>query len=376
MSSEVQDETQDGTRERVLAPGPLFVVSMWRSGSSLLYALLNKHPQVALMYEADLLMLKPVFLKPAAICDWAERWEFWNEAFQRHGLTPGDAGGGISDFASAFKDAHQLYAKRHGATIWGDKSPNYYDRLNEMADDFPDARFIIVWRDPKGTANSILRAASLGNSYFSRKGAVHCGHLGYEVFKKESDRLVARGKAVCRVNYEDLIQDTSSVMKQVCEFLQIPYDDSLSTLEGADRSAVLEGQHHANLKGNEIVRSSRPELLNAALRAKVSQYTAWWHRLYGSTWPPYPTPDNDAARLPSRFSRFTDRMLYRIWRMRDRISPTGFSFIPLLLLKRYRQVKRQRQDAGHIAQPGPVDAGGASCAATFGSQAAHGEGRN
>jgi hypothetical protein len=50
--------------------GPLFITGMWRSGSSLLYALLNKHPQVKLMYEADLALLRPVFWKPSAR-DWA-----------------------------------------------------------------------------------------------------------------------------------------------------------------------------------------------------------------------------------------------------------------------------------------------------------------
>ena len=369
-------EGQDGTQECALAPGPLFVVSMWRSGSSLLYALLNKHPQVALMYEADLLLLRPVFLKPEPLCDWAERWEFWNEAFQRHGLTAGDAGEGISDFPSAFKAAHQLYAKRRGATIWGDKSPNYYDRLNEMADDFPEARFIIVWRDPGSTANSILRAASLGNSYFSRKGATRCGLLGYDVFKKECDQLLARGKQVCQVNYEDLIQDTPSVMRQVCDFLQIPYDDSLSTIEGADRSAILEGQHHANLKGNKIVRGPRPELISAALRARISQYVAWWRRLYGSSWPPYPQSADNAALLPSRFSRLIDRALYRILRIRDRISPFAFSFIPMSLLQRYREVKSRRREAGYIPQPGPVDAGGVSCAAVLNSRTARAEARS
>jgi hypothetical protein len=367
---------QDRTQERVLAPGPLFVVSMWRSGSSLLYALLNKHPQVALMYEADLLLLKPVFLKPRALCDWAERWEFWNEVFHRHGLVPKDAGEGISDFPSAFKAAHQLYAKRHGATIWGDKSPNYFDRLNEMADDFPEARFIIVWRDPKGTANSILRAASLGNSYFSRKGATHCGLLGYEVFKKECDRLLTRGKAVCQVNYEDLIRDTTLVMRRVCDFLQIPYDDSLSNLEGADRSAILEGQHHANLKGDKIVRGPRRELASAALRARISQYMAWWHQVYGSAWPPYPQSADNAAQAPSRFSRLIDRTSYLALRIRDRISPFGFSFIPISLLRRYREVKRRPQGASQAAQPGPVDAGGVSCAAALNGHAAHGKGRS
>jgi len=94
-----------------MAAGPLFVVSMWRSGSSLLYALLNKHPQVALMYEADLLLLRPAFLKPKVFCDWVERWEFWNDALRRHGLAASNVPAGISDFPGAFSAVHRLYAK-------------------------------------------------------------------------------------------------------------------------------------------------------------------------------------------------------------------------------------------------------------------------
>lgn len=379
-------EAQDPIRkpEPILAPGPLFVVSMWRSGSSLLYALLNKHPQVALMYEADLLLLRPAFLKPKSLCDWAERWEFWNTAFHRHGLAAGDVGDGISDFPSAFRAAHQLYARRRGATIWGDKSPNYYDRLNEMADCFPDARFILVWRDPGGTANSILRAASLGNSYFGRKSAAHCGLLGYEVFKKECDRLLARGKPVCQVSYEDLLSDTPAVMRRVCEFLQIPYDDSLTELEGADRSAILDGQHHANLRGDKIVRGPRPELVGAELRGKISRYVAWWHRLYGADWPPYPRAEGGQAQPGSSsvptFSlsfraRAVDWALYRIARMRDRISPVVFSFIPISLLRHYRGLKARRRDASRVVQLDPADSKGVSGAAVVNGQGAYREGR-
>jgi hypothetical protein len=348
---------------------------MWRSGSSLLYALLNKHPQVALMYEADLLLLRPVFLKPKALCDWTERWEFWNETFHRHGLAATDVVEGSSDFPSAFAAAHQLYAQRHGATIWGDKSPNYYDRLNEMADDFLQARFIIVWRDPKGTADSILRAASLGNSYFSRKGAALCGLLGYEIFKKECDRLLARGRPVCQVNYEDLILDTPAVMRRVCEFLQIPYYDALSNLEGADRSAIFDGHHHANVKGDKIVRNSRPELLSPMLCAKISQYLAWWHELYGAGWPPYPQPANDAAQPPKRFARLVDGALYKMLRTRDRITPIVFSFVPLFLLRRYRELKNRRHEPGTISQTDPVNPERSSGTTVIGSRTAHGEGR-
>jgi hypothetical protein len=331
-----------------MAPGPLFVVSMWRSGSSLLYALLNKHPQVGLMYEADLMLLKPVFLKPLPFCDWTERWEFWNSAFTRHGIDPAEIAPGISHFADAFSTSHKLYARRRGATIWGDKSPNYFDRMNEMADEFPDARFIIVWRDPKGTANSILRAASLGNSYFSRKGAAFSGLVGYGTFKRECDLLVARGKRVCQVNYEDLIADTPSVMRTICGFLQIPYQDSLSTLEGADRSALLEGQHHANLKGNAIVRGPRPELIDGDLKRLIAGYVAWWRSRYGS-WPAHASVDPSILPTPF-FARVADRMKYLSLRARDRVSPTVFSLVPISLLRRYRERKAARRN-GDDANP-------------------------
>jgi len=356
-----------------MAPGPLFVVSMWRSGSSLLYALLNKHPQVALMYEADLLLLRPAFLKPKALVDWAERWEFWNEAFHRHGLSATDVGHGILDFPEAFAATHRLYTQQRGATIWGDKSPNYYDRLNEMADDFPDARFIIVWRDPKGTANSILRAASLGNPYFSRKGAAHCGLLGYEVFKKECDRLLARGKLVCQINYEDLILETAPVMHRVCEFLQIPYDESLAQLEGADRSAIFDSPHHANVKGNRIVREPRPELLAARLRTKITRYVALWHRRYNTTWPPYPQPAGTEMESPSLFSRLLDQTAYRLWRVRDQVSPVVFSFIPVSLLRRYRALKARRRAPVSVSSSAPAST--ISSRAPIASQTAQTEGR-
>ena len=50
-----------------MSDGPVFVVGMWRSGTSLLYALLNQHPQIGLMYESDMLTLSPLFLIPERV---------------------------------------------------------------------------------------------------------------------------------------------------------------------------------------------------------------------------------------------------------------------------------------------------------------------
>ncbi len=337
------------------APGPLFVISMWRSGSSLLYALLNKHPQVGLMYEADLMLLRPTFLRPGRFCDWAQRWQFWDKVFTRHGLNAEDFGQDISDFPTAFAAVHKEYARRKGALIWGDKSPNYYDRLPEMAETFPDAKFIIVWRDPAGTANSILRAGRSGNHYFKRKGATLRGLIGYAEFKKGCDWLVTDGKPLYQLNYEDLTTNTAGIMQEVCRFLEIPYLDDLATLQGADRSAIFGGEHHSFVKGDKIVAGTRPSIVDDHFRNKIAQYVAYWRARYAGNWPPYPREGSHTKRA-GLFTRMLDRLAYRRIRATDFITRVCFSFVSLSLLKAFRDRKYRGQGSSSSAskpQPPP-----------------------
>ena len=49
MERSISSQSFDRSSEQPSAPmsaGPVFVVGMWRSGTSLLYALLNQHPQI------------------------------------------------------------------------------------------------------------------------------------------------------------------------------------------------------------------------------------------------------------------------------------------------------------------------------------------
>src|ERR1700687_691376 len=64
--------------------GPLFVVGMWRSGTSLLYALLNQHPRIGLMYESDLPLLSSLFVLPRKSSSWIPKVDSWNGALTRH----------------------------------------------------------------------------------------------------------------------------------------------------------------------------------------------------------------------------------------------------------------------------------------------------
>jgi len=66
----------------------LFVVGFARSGTSLLYNLLNLHPKIRLLFEADLLSNSLVTTAIRTGQNWWERLDFYNSSCRRHKLEP------------------------------------------------------------------------------------------------------------------------------------------------------------------------------------------------------------------------------------------------------------------------------------------------
>jgi hypothetical protein len=232
--------------------GPLFITGMWRSGSSLLHALLNKHSRIGLMYEADLCLMRHAFWMPGD-SHWAERWDAWNRAVSRHGLQLEPLQQEGRGFVDAFEAVHREYAGRKGADIWGDKSPEIYDRMVSLARDFPGARFIVVWRHPRSTIASMQEAAVKEARFFQKRGMSLRGLIGNRKLENQCRRLRKMGVPVCEVDYEDLVGNTDKVMLEVCDFLEIPFEPGLTSLEGANRESAHTGGHHALLRGDKIV---------------------------------------------------------------------------------------------------------------------------
>src|SRR4051812_22976819 len=109
----------------------LFLVGLTRSGTSLLYALLNQHPEIALMYEADAVYLDSDALTPGELV----RMEFWNKVLSRHQLTRSTLAG-VHNARSFF----EAYSRHKDATIFGEKSPSYCAHLPRIAALYPEAR--------------------------------------------------------------------------------------------------------------------------------------------------------------------------------------------------------------------------------------------
>ena len=336
-----------------MSSGPLFVVGMWRSGTSLTYALLNQHPQIGLMYESDILTLSPLFFFPRKTSWWVKKVDSWNEPLTRHKIDISQIPENITDLPNAFRAVAQQYAQKKGATIWGCKSPTYYDCMNRLADWYPNAKFIVIWRDPADVLRSIVRAAKK-SPWFARPGMDLRALLGYRRMKQEADQLERRGAHVYQLQYDDLTRDPEKTLTSICDFIGIPFDPKMTTLDGADRSAVYNGEHHSGVKSATIMaQGQRPEVLSPELKAKIERYVVYWRQNFGGNWPEraHVTEGTPAASFSERLA---DAVKLRILRAKDQIVPYAYTLVPIPLWQKYRQVKANYQKSANPRTQGEV----------------------
>jgi Sulfotransferase family len=324
------------------APRPLFVLSVWRSGSSLLHALLNQHSKIALLYEGELPQLQPLLRGRFRDGGWREKWEFWNEGPSRHGIAIDSMPANVSNAWEAARIVYQEFAARKEATIWGEKSPHWYNNALQMAQKFPDAQLIFLWRNAGDVMESIARA-SMTERFFRKPGFAARVLVGSEKLRDACDILHAQGRSVHQVNYEDLISNTSGCMKGICQFLQIPFESQIASLEGADRSSTFSGDHHALVRGTRIVTGKKcARVLAPAMRAKVERYLCRWNRRYHGKWPEHPPKLPRAIEPPGALELFRDRVVYRALLGWDNMVKLIYAVVPLTLARSLRSWLRQR----------------------------------
>jgi len=343
LQETLQESSQEGSQLAVdqykgHVP-PIFVVGVWRSGTTLLYSLLNQHPDLRLFYESDLPVLWPTFRLPWSRKSWLEKWEYWNAGLSRHDLDPARLEGPVSSLAEAMERAGREYAGQKGKKLWGCKSPSYYDRLDFLAREFPDARFVVIWRDPEEICLSLIKARTTA-IWFSRPGMLHKAVMASKKLKKQVDKLMSIGAFVHQTHYRDLVENTEVTMRGICEFLQLPYDPAVTILKKADRSAVFEGAHHKLAKGNEIVANKQTkESLEPELAQKIARYRSLWKAQSGGDWLLCERfPESDAPK-PSLSERAKDQVLFMALRAWDIAPRILFSILPTSVWQTYRRLK-------------------------------------
>ncbi|HKJ36684.1 MAG TPA: sulfotransferase [Solirubrobacterales bacterium] len=204
-------------------PAP-FIVGVTRSGTTLLRLMLDAHPDLAIPPETHFV--------PQLIRKTGKRGISCEEA---HGVVTGhrqwgdfglDSGELLRRYCeldqidpeSTVRTFFELYAEREGKPRWGDKTPNYVKRMRQIERTIPEARFIHMIRDGRDAALSRFKRLLKDPPPIEQVA-------GRWVKKIEGARDDARKlDGYLEVSYEDLVRDTETQLKRVCEFIELPWD--------------------------------------------------------------------------------------------------------------------------------------------------------
>lgn len=302
-----------------------------------MHALLNRHPQVALLYEAEPLLLWP---HPAAFPsrDWPQRLEFFNQTFTRHKLDPQHFAS-ITPGPEGALALYREYAHPRNAVIIGEKAPSYYTKLPLLSRLFPDAHFLIIWRDPVECCRSAVRAARQ-NRFFAQRGMSERMLFGAETFAEGVEMLLRKKRNVCEVVYDELVKNPEAELHRVCDFLKIPFSPAMLDLKSADTSSVPSGEHHGGVRSGIIGKATlTEEILPAAFVAKGRRYTRRWKNKFPNVGFARALPA-DAMSAPGPVERLTDNCLKNFWRSVDKFKTVLCRRIPVSVWARLRSRPR------------------------------------
>lgn len=222
-------------------PAPLFILGTERSGSNLLRLILDSHPRIVIPHPPhvmryfsplvsrygdlgvaanfrrlvdDVLTLVRAHIHP---WPWVPDTE---EIVRRARPVPGQTAGG----EAAKPDLFSVYAALHEAVRdhdlgpdggrWGCKSTFMIDHVDRILAEWPDARLLWLYRDPRDVA------ASSRESVFS---AFHPWKTA-QLWTQQQDKglaLEARGVQLLRIRYEDLVAPgaAEAQVRRICEYL-------------------------------------------------------------------------------------------------------------------------------------------------------------
>ena len=202
-----------------------FIISLPRSGSTLLQRILMRHDKIDSIAEPWILLPLAYSLKSLGT-----RTTYSHSISSR----------GLRDliklmpnqeddyYKYAGKFAAQLYASqiKSEGNYFLEKTPKYYLILPEIVKMFPDAKFIFLFRNPVQIYASFL--STWGNNSF---GKLHkWGHYynlthGYKMLSDGYELLKDRSYGI---QYEKFVSDPEKYTEKILNYLELDHQDSLT----------------------------------------------------------------------------------------------------------------------------------------------------
>lgn len=210
----------------------VIIVGVGRSGTSLLQSMLNAHSEIGVLPEIKYLrrFLFPKFLEgfhkkhgTRALIEFLEvdgllrRLKFdFSTLLEWKNISGRQLDLTIFDCLTA------EYLRREGKTILGYKDPRCIESLRQIKAWFPEAYVIHIVRDPRDVLLSKMKAEWSKNRSWYLHVLINQLQLqlGLKTRYLFQDRFI-------EIRYETLLKEPRQSLKDLCDKLRVPYEDSM-----------------------------------------------------------------------------------------------------------------------------------------------------
>lgn len=150
-----------------------------------------------------------------------------------------------SDAAAAIRVLFAAWAERAGKPRYADKTPRYVTRIADLAELFPEARFLHLVRDGRDVALSMADAFERGP-----QNAVQAAlHWAQAVAAGRAQGEALGPDRYRELSYERLLEEPEAAVREICEFTRLPFEPAmLEPGRVADR--VIAGYPRAEVHAN------------------------------------------------------------------------------------------------------------------------------
>ena len=202
-------------------PAP-FLIGAARSGTGLLRVMLGSHPDLLVLEDtgfvpklAEMIRSQPMTIERVIRVMVSAR------PLEDHGLTEAEMRERLEALdelkaAAVLRTFYEAAAERAGKQRWGDETSYYLKRERRIQRALSEARFIHVIRDGRDTLAA-------------RSGPIETGAAVTTAQRWHKKIRSARTQEhlmdhYMEVRYEELVADTESALRAVCDFIDLPFD--------------------------------------------------------------------------------------------------------------------------------------------------------
>lgn len=245
MSIQITQSDLKQTHDRIF-----FIVGTSRSGSTLLQSMLSSHRDIVIPPETHFFHhaadLEQKYLSSDDREAFRNRlFDFWYDQKTRLRDLGLDKKAAIrwskeltlTSPADLFNLQLTMYRKERDKSIVGEKTPRHILQVPEILKAYPNAKIISMFRDPRATAWSEIKAQFGSPSVYvtTRRWREYVEmHQQLQIELPEDQYMMLR--------YQDLIEDAEGMLNRICDFLRVDFQQQMLEFYNRDEKGFAEGE--------------------------------------------------------------------------------------------------------------------------------------